>query len=117
MWTELDLDISIIYDLLYRLGINASYIGFYYTARAVYLSLLRPERLLMVTKWLYPEVAKQYDSTWRRVERDIRTVVKVAWESNRPLLEELARHPLNSRPKASQFLTMLVEYFPCRPEE
>ena len=117
MWTELDLDISIIYDLLYRLGINASYIGFYYTARAVYLSLLRPERLLMVTKWLYPEVAKQYDSTWHRVERDIRTVVKVAWESNRPLLEELARHPLNSRPKASQFLTMLVEYFPSRPAD
>ena len=33
-----------------------------------------PERLLLVTKWLYPDVAKQYGTNWKAVERDIRTV-------------------------------------------
>ena len=47
-----------IYDLLYRLGITANYTGFFHMGYAVKLCCERPERLLMVTKWVYPEVAK-----------------------------------------------------------
>lgn len=47
-----------IYDLLYRLGVTANYTGFFHTAYAVSLCIGRPDRLLLVTKWLYPEVAK-----------------------------------------------------------
>lgn len=49
-----------IYDLLYQLGVTANYTGFFHTAYAVSLCAEHPERLLLVTKWLYPEVAKQY---------------------------------------------------------
>ena len=47
---------------------------------AVKLCCERPERLLMVTKWVYPEVAKHYQTNGRAVERNIRTVGKVLWE-------------------------------------
>ena len=55
-----------IYDLLYRLGVTANYTGFFHTAYAVSLCIGRPDRLLLVTKWLYPEVAKQYLTNGRK---------------------------------------------------
>ena len=79
------------YHLLYRLGATANYTGFSYLVRALQLCAEEPERLLLVTKWLYPDVAKQYGTNWKAVERDIRTMGRVIWNSNRPLLETLAR--------------------------
>ena len=80
-----------IYDLLYRLGITANYTGFFHMGYAVKLCCERPERLLMVTKWVYPEVAKHYQTNGRAVERNIRTVGKVLWEQNRPALEQISK--------------------------
>ena len=79
------------YHLLHRLGATANYTGFSYLVRALQLCAEEPERLLLVTKWLYPDVAKQYGTNWKAVERNIRTVGRVIWNSNRPLLEDLAR--------------------------
>lgn len=64
---------SNIYDLLYRLGVTANYTGFFHTACAVSLCAKQPDRLLLVTKRLYPEVARQYRTNWKAVERNIRT--------------------------------------------
>lgn len=97
-----------IYDLLYRLGATANYIGFFHTAYAVALCAEEPERLLEVTKGLYPEVARQYKTNWKAVERNIRTVGKVIWHQNRPLLETLARRHLIQRPRNTQLLAILT---------
>ena len=51
-------ELTQIYDLLYSLGITANYSGFFYTSYAVCLAARQPERLLLVTKWLYPEAAE-----------------------------------------------------------
>ena len=96
------------YDLLYQLGLTANYTGFFYTAYAVYLSIENPERLLSVTKWLYPEVAKQYNTSWQAVERNIRTAGNVIWQEIRPLLKHLARRPLTQKPKNAQLLAILA---------
>ena len=97
-----------IYDLLYRLGVTANYAGFFQTASAVQLCMERPERLLLVTKWLSPEVAARYRKTWKNVERGIRTVAALAWQEQRGSLEALARCPLPQRPSASKFIAILV---------
>lgn len=68
-----------IYDLLLRLGVTANYIGFFHTAFAVHLAIQEPERLLLVTKCLYPEVAGQYQTNWSCVERNIRMIAEIAW--------------------------------------
>lgn len=104
-------DISKIYTLLYQLGLTANYTGFFYTSYAVYLAAQQPERLLLVTKWLYPEVAKHCATTWKCVERNIRTAVDVVWGSNPELLEALARHPLSKKPKVSEFISILALHF------
>lgn len=96
-----------IFDLLYRLGVTANYTGFLHTAYAVSLCAEQPERLQLVTKWLYPEVAKQYGSSWQAVERNIRTVGDIIWRENRPLLEELAHRKLERKPPSAQLLAIL----------
>lgn len=85
------------YDLLRRLGGTANYKGFSYAAYAMALCAERPERLLLVTKNLYPEVAKQYRTTWRAVERDIRTLITMIWTRNSDLLGLIAGGPLEER--------------------
>ena len=94
--------------LMNRLGITANYTGYHHAAHAVMLSAHEPERLLLVTKWIYPDVAKQYRTTWRGVERNIRTVSKLAWEKNRAELERMAQHALPNRPSAGVFLAILT---------
>lgn len=97
-----------IYDLLYRLGVTANFTGFFHTACAAMLCVEHPDRLLLVTKWLYPEVAKRYGTDWKTVERNIRTVGCIIWLKNRPLLERLARGPLVERPRNAQLLSILL---------
>lgn len=97
-----------IYDLLYSLGVTANYTGFFHMAYAVSLCVEQPDRLLLVTKWLYPEVAKQYNTNWKAVERNIRTVSCIIWQENRSLLEELAHRRLEHKPRNAQILAILV---------
>lgn len=104
-------NIADIYGVLRQLGITGNYKGFFQTAYAVYLAVRQPERLLLVTKWLYPEVAKHYETNWTSVERNIRTVAAMAWNQHRGDLEELAQQPLPNRPSASTFLAILTVYF------
>ena len=97
-----------IFGLLCRLGISANYAGFFQTAYAVELCLAEPERLLLVTKLVYLEVARRYGTNCGAVERNIRTVCGVAWKNNRRLLEQLAHKPLPQKPRNTQFLTILL---------
>lgn len=95
------------YHLLHRLGATANYTGFSYLVRALQLCAEEPERLLLVTKWLYPDVAKQYGTNWKAVERNIRTVSIIAWKRNRTLLESLAQRPLDRHLCSTEFLALL----------
>lgn len=104
-------DISEIYALLHQLGLSANSTGFFHTTYAIYLTARQPDRLRLVTKWLYPEVAEHYATTWKCVERNIRTAVSIIWNANPKLLESLARHPLYRKPKASEFLSILALHF------
>ena len=96
-----------IYDLLRQLGVTANYTGFFHTAYAVTLCREQPDRLMLVTKSLYPEVAKRYSTNWKAVERNIRSVSNIIWRENRRLLERLARKPLARKPGAAQLLAIL----------
>ncbi len=104
-----------IYDLLYSLGVTANYTGFFHTAYAVSLCVKRPDSLLLVTKWLYPEVAKQYGTNWKAVERNIRTVGRIIWRNGRPLLEKLAHRRLERKPQNAQMLAILASSLDTGP--
>ena len=94
--------------LLTRLGITKNYKGFHYAAYAAALCALDQDRLLLVTKRLYPDVAKRFSAKWSHVERNLRTVISVAWRQNREYLIELAQAPLTKKPACASFLSILA---------
>ena len=100
-----------VYALLMCFGVGRKYQGFEQCAHAVYLSAEAPERLTLVTKWLYPDVAKQFGVSWTVIERNLRTVSRIAWENNRPLLEQLAGEEIPQIPSSSKFVKILAYYF------
>ena len=101
-----------IYDLLYALGISANYTGFFQTVCAVELCQADPARLQLVTKQVYPEVARRCGTSRNAVERNIRTVCGIAWKNNRRLLEQLGRRPFLQKPYNAQFLAILLYSLP-----
>lgn len=96
-----------VFNLLYRLGVTANYIGFFQTAYAVQLCVQHPERLTLVTKWVYLDVAKHFNTNWKAVERNIRTVCNIIWTEERGSLESISKKPLTKKPCASQLLSIL----------
>lgn len=97
--------------LIRSLGIGATYRGYRYLNYGIKLCLEDEDYLLSVSKLLYPQIAKYYNTTCYSVERDIRTVIKVCWErGNKRLLQEIALRPLNVRPSSSEFLDILTAH-------
>ena len=64
-----------LYDLLRHLGVTANYVGFSHIGDAVQLCMHSPQRLQLVTKQVYQEVAQRRGTTWKAVERNIRRMV------------------------------------------
>lgn len=102
-----DPQITAIYEVLHRLGVTANYTGFFYASYSVLLAIENPQRLLLVTKWLYPEAAKHYQTTAGAIERSIRTVILRVWQANRETLEQLARRSLTKKPTVAEFISIL----------
>ena len=103
-------DSQVTCDLLCQLGIYPHYKGFFHTTYAVSLCMEQQDRLLLVTKWLYPDVAKKYGTNWKAVERNIRSAIAIAWKCNPGLLMELSGFQRAERPKKAQFLAMLAAH-------
>ena len=68
-----------IYHYLYRLQLSPASRGFYQLAYALHLIQTNHEYLTAVTKRLYPDVARQFDTTAAAVERNLRRMVAGIW--------------------------------------
>lgn len=97
--------------LIRSLGIGATYRGYRYLSYGIKLCAGDEDYLLAISKLLYPEIARQFDTTSSSVERDIRTVVSTCWErGNRLYLQEISLHPLQAKPTSGEFLDILVSH-------
>ena len=101
-------ELADIYNLLRWLGATADNTMFFYTAYAIHLAVQQPQKLTYITKWLYPEVARHYRTTWQAVERGIRYEICTIWEANSQMLSALAGTPLKERPVPKQFIGILM---------
>ena len=99
---------SSVYGLLSSLGITSNYIGYFQTAQAVELCAAAPEKLTQITKLVYSEVGKRYRSDWTAVERNIRTVAKLAYRRKPEILEKLMGFTLAEQPKSAEFIAALT---------
>ena len=97
-------------NLLRRLGVGSNYSGHRITSIAVKMVMADFDKLLFVTKELYPEVAAKCNCSIFSVERNIRTAAKVAWQRNPKLLSSIAQYPITAPPAASQFIDILAAF-------
>lgn len=93
--------------ILLQLGITPNYKGYHQMLTALEIVEANPEALTMVTKWLYPAVAKRHQTNWKQVERNLRIAVRTAWGTNRDFLQKLSPLPVKKRPTVSQFISIL----------
>lgn len=107
-------------ELLRELGITAQLKGYRYLQEAVTLTVRDGGELQMVTKCLYPAIAKRFSTTASRVERAIRHAVEMSWARGDPELLRLcfgSSVAANARPTNSQFIAALSEYMMLRQRE
>lgn len=97
--------------LLQQLGISPRLKGFLYLREAVLYVHERPELLNLVTKELYPMIAKEQETTPTRVERAMRHALKKAWEQGMDQHEMFhGRNGIEKGPKNSEFISYFVNY-------
>lgn len=100
--------------LMIDLGIPAHLRGYAYIRRAVLLGLMDQERVYSITKMIYPDIAKEYQTTPAKVERAIRNAIEVSWErGNEETFMELfgyTRACGKKRPTNSMYIAAMVEW-------
>ena len=101
--------------LLKRLGIPANIKGYHYLVTAILLILNDNVYLGEITKGLYPEVAKMWDSTGSKVERAMRHAIESGIDrgGNAEFWNEIMVNSVSyykGKPTNSEFLATICEY-------
>ena len=100
--------------LLLSLGGTPNYYGFRYTVYGVALVIREEAYLLALTKRLYPDIARYYQTTREAVERSIRTLISVMWDKNPELFWELFGYPRWWKPSAGELIAAMSQYIKVR---
>ena len=115
---ELESEIT---ELLHEIGIPAHIKGYQYLREAIIMTVENMDVINAVTKILYPEVAKRFNTTASRVERAIRHAIEVAWD--RGDLETLQKYfgytvsNAKGKPTNSEFIAMIADRLQLQRKE
>lgn len=103
----------LITQMLLDMGVPAHLKGYRYVRTAVVMVEEDMKVIGSVTKLLYPEVAKRYNTTDGKVERAIRNAIEVSWErGNRDTFEKLFGYCLENgkgRPTNSEYIAAIAD--------
>jgi len=103
----------IVTEVIHEIGVPAHIKGYKYLREAIIRTVCDMEIINAVTKVLYPEVAKKFNTTPSRVERAIRHAIEVAWD--RGDLEVLQKYfgytvsNIKGKPTNSEFIAMIAD--------
>lgn len=100
-------------NILHELGMPSHIKGYQYVREGVSILFERPEVIGGITKELYPEIAKRFQTTVSRVERAIRHAIEVSWNrGNWDLMEEIFGHSVDidkAKPTNSEFIVTIAD--------
>ena len=107
-----DLEASIT-NIIHEIGVPAHIKGYMYLREAISMVYHDIELLGSITKILYPDIAKKYNTTSSRVERAIRHAIEVAWSrGNIESISALFGYTVNvskAKPTNSEFIAMVAD--------
>ena len=99
--------------LLLSLGVPAHLKGYHYLRSAILRSEQDIEVVSSVTKLLYPDVAREYNTSVQKVERAIRNAIEVSWmRGNIESMEEMfgfSAHSGKGRPTNSEYIARIAD--------
>ncbi len=104
---------SLVTAIIHEIGVPAHIKGYQYLREAIIITVEDMDVINAVTKVLYPEVAKRFNTTASRVERAIRHAIEVAWD--RGDLETLQKYfgytvsNAKGKPTNSEFIAMIAD--------
>jgi two-component system response regulator (stage 0 sporulation protein A) len=107
-----NLDASIT-SIIHEIGVPAHIKGYLYLREAIAMVYHDIELLGSITKVLYPDIAKKYNTTASRVERAIRHAIEVAWSrGNLESISSLFGYTVSvskAKPTNSEFIAMVAD--------
>ena len=87
--------------------------GYQYIRDAIIMIYNNSSYIGGITKQLYPDIAKKFDTTPSRVERAIRHAIEVSWSrGDYDLMDEIFGHSVDfdrAKPTNSEFLATLAD--------
>lgn len=101
------------FEMMLEMGVPAHLKGYHFIRYAVGMTINDMKVVGSVTKLLYPEIAKRYNTTDGKVERAIRNAIEIAWgRGNLRTFENLFGYCPNSgqgRPTNSEFIAAMAD--------
>ncbi|MBO8170378.1 MAG: sporulation transcription factor Spo0A [Bacillaceae bacterium] len=99
--------------IIHEIGVPAHIKGYLYLREAIAMVYNDVELLGSITKVLYPDIAKKYNTTSSRVERAIRHAIEVAWSrGNLESISSLFGYTVSNtkaKPTNSEFIAMVAD--------
>ncbi|MRH43179.1 sporulation transcription factor Spo0A [Aquibacillus halophilus] len=109
---KIDLEANITH-IIHEIGVPAHIKGYMYLREAITMVYKDIELLGSITKVLYPDIAKKYNTTASRVERAIRHAIEVAWSrGNMDSISSLFGYTVSltkAKPTNSEFIAMVAD--------
>jgi len=109
---------AIVTDLLHTLGIPSHIRGFQYIRDGILLMYNSVTPISYITKDIYPELSRRYDTTPSRVERAIRHAIEVSWtRGDVDLMDEIFGNSLNlnrDKPTNSEYMSTISDRLKVR---
>lgn len=104
---------SDITNIIHEIGVPAHIKGYLYLREAITMVYHDIELLGSITKVLYPDIAKEFNTTSSRVERAIRHAIEVAWSrGNIEAISSLFGYTVSvskAKPTNSEFIAMVAD--------
>ena len=104
---------SMVTGIIHEIGVPAHIKGYQYHREAIIIAVNDMDVINAITKVLYPQVAKTFQTTPSRVERAIRHAIEVAWD--RGDLDTLQRFfgytvsNTKGKPTNSEFIALIAD--------
>ncbi len=100
-------------NIFITVGIPAHIKGYQFLREAIKMAIDNPDIINSITKRLYPEVARRFDTSPSKVERAIRHAIEVAW--NRGKIENINSlfgvrvYSHNEKPTNGEFIALVAD--------
>lgn len=104
---------TMVTSIIHEIGVPAHIKGYQYLREAIMLAVADMDVINAITKVLYPQVAKTFQTTPSRVERAIRHAIEVAWDrGDLDTLQKFFGYTVSNtkgKPTNSEFIALIAD--------